>query len=45
MQVRVQGRASADGASMTPDRITILSRQASETAPSSPKPRPPTACW
>jgi hypothetical protein len=32
MQVRVQGRASADGASMTPDRITILSRQASETA-------------
>ena len=32
MRVRVQGRASADGASMTPDRITILSRQASATA-------------
>jgi M6 family metalloprotease-like protein len=29
MHVRVQGRASADGASMTPDHITILSRQAS----------------
>jgi hypothetical protein len=29
MKVRVQGRVSADDTSMTPDRITIVSRQAS----------------